>query len=58
MTKIALARQLGVWRASLYYVSKELPKDWALKTRIEGVLRSQPSYGYPRVAQALGVNEK
>lgn len=57
-TKAALARQLGVSRASLYYVSKQLPKDWALKTEIELVLHDQPSYGYPRVAQALGVNKK
>lgn len=57
-TKAALARSLGVSRASLYYVSKQLPKDWALKTEIELVLRDQPSYGYPRVAQALRVNKK
>lgn len=57
-TKAALARQLGVSRASLYYVSKQLPKDWALKTEIELVLHDQPSYGYPRVAQALHVNKK
>lgn len=58
ITKAALARKLGISRASLYYVSKQLPKDWALKTRIEGLLAEQPSYGSPRVAEALGVNEK
>jgi len=57
-TKAALAKELGVSRASLYYVSKQLPKDWALKTQIELVLRDQPSYGYPRVAQALHANKK
>lgn len=57
-TKAALARRLGVSRASLYYVSKQLPKDWALKTDIETVLHDQPSYGYPRVAAALHVNKK
>ena len=58
VNKAALARQLGISRASLYYVSKQLPKDWALKTRIEALLAEQPSYGSPRVAEALGVNEK
>lgn len=58
VTKAALARQLGVSRASLYYVSKQLPKDWALKARIEELLAEYPGYGYPRVATALRVNEK
>lgn len=58
VTKAALARQLGISRASLYYVSKQLPKDRALKTRIEQLLAEQPSYGSPRVAESLRVNEK
>jgi transposase InsO family protein len=58
VTKTALARQLGISRASLYYVSKQFPKDWALKTRIEALLTEHPGYGYPRVAAALRVNEK
>lgn len=57
-TKAALAKQLGITRASLYYASKQLPKDWALKNRIEELLHEQPSYGSPRVATALKVNEK
>lgn len=57
-TKAALARQLGVSRASLYYVSKQFPKDWALKASIEELLSEHPGYGYPRVARALGVNRK
>jgi putative transposase len=58
MTKAVLARRLGVSRASLYYVSKRMPKDWELKTRIEAVLVEHPGYGYPRVAIALRVNKK
>jgi transposase InsO family protein len=58
VTKAALARQLGISRASLYYVSKQLPKDWALKKRIEELLAEHPSYGYPRIATALRVNRK
>lgn len=58
VTKAALARQLGISRASLYYASKQLPKDWALKARIEELLALHPGYGYPRVATALRVNEK
>ena len=57
-TKTALARSLGVSRASLYYVSKQLPKDWALKTQIEVVLGKHPSYGSPRVAEELKINRK
>ncbi len=57
-TKAALAKQLGISRASLYYVSKQLPKDWELKNRIEEVLAAHPDYGSPRVGAALHVNEK
>ena len=57
-TKAALAKQMGISRASLYYVSRQLPKDWSLKNRIEEVLREHPGYGSPRVAPALGVNVK
>jgi transposase InsO family protein len=57
-TRRDVAKQLGVSVASLYYVSRQLPKDWELKTRIEAVLAEHPSYGYPRVALALGVNKK
>ena len=46
---------MGISRASLYYVSRQLPKDWSLKNRIEEVLREHPGYGSPRVAPALGV---
>ena len=57
-TKRELAKELGISRSSLYYVSKLLPKDWTLKAKIEMVLRDRPSYGYRRVAQALRRNKK
>lgn len=56
--KTLLAKQLGVSRASLYYVPKRPAKDWALKTAMENVLREHPSYGHRRLAIALGANKK
>ncbi len=58
MSKSALARSLGVCRASLYYVSRKEKGDWTLKSRIEAVLREHPSYGSRRLAQALRLNRK
>lgn len=49
---------MGVSRASLYYVSRQDRKDWALKVRMEEELHRHPSYGSRRLAQALGVNRK
>jgi putative transposase len=57
-TKALLAKKLGISRASLYYVSKQMPKDWALKKDIEKVLKEHPGYGSPRIALSLGINEK
>lgn len=57
-TKKALAAAFGISRASLYYVSKQIKKDWELKSQIESVLQEHPSYGYPRVAIALRINKK
>ena len=54
----ALARAMGVSRASLYYVPKLDAKDWALKVRIEEELQRHPSYGSRRLADALSVNRK
>lgn len=44
---------MGISRASLYYHQKKPDKDWALKIRIEEVLRERHSYGSRRLAQAL-----
>lgn len=53
-----LAARLGISRSSLYYASKQLPKDWALKNDIEKVMAAHPAYGSPRIAQELGRNRK
>lgn len=57
-TKSALSRRLGISRASLYYVSKKIKKDWILKNQIEVVLKEHPSYGSPRIALSLKINRK
>lgn len=57
-TKTALARELGVSRSSLYYRPRLPDKDWILKTKIEEVLRTHPSYGHKRLAIALATNKK
>lgn len=54
----AKARLLGISRSSLWYEKKQGGKDWALKVRIEEVLRVFPSYGYRRVALHLKENKK
>lgn len=56
--KKELARKQGISRSSLYYQPKMPSKDWHLKNRIEMVLKENPSYGYRRIAIALGVNHK
>jgi putative transposase len=58
MSKAALARSLGIARASLYYVSRMEKKDWATKTRMEEVLREHPSYGSRRLRQALRIGRE
>lgn len=57
-TKAALAKTLGISRASLYYASRQMPKDWDLKEKIVAVLREHPSYGFRRVAMELRINKK
>lgn len=56
--KTELARELGVSRASLYYRPKMPEKDEELRRQIEAVMTLHPGYGSPRVAIALGINEK
>jgi putative transposase len=54
----AFAGAVGLSKSAFYYVSRQAPKDWAVKVRIEELLREQPGYGYRRVAIALRVNKK
>ncbi|MCB0320113.1 MAG: IS3 family transposase [Bdellovibrionales bacterium] len=57
-SKSRLAQELGVSRSSLYYQRKMPAKDEALRREIEAVMEENPGYGSPRVAIALGINEK
>ena len=57
-SKSRLAQELGVSRSSLYYKRKMPAKDGALRREIEAVMAENPGYGSPRVAIALGINEK
>ncbi|MBI3887863.1 IS3 family transposase [Candidatus Microgenomates bacterium] len=58
LTKTKIAEDLGVSRQSLYYKSKQKAKDEQLKGVILGILAIHRSYGYRRVAIALGINKK
>jgi len=57
-TKTALAKELGVSRASLYYKPKKPPSDEALRAKITAVMEEHPAYGHRRVATALDMNNK
>lgn len=57
-TKTALAKELGISRASLYYKPKKPPCDEEDKNKIIAVMAEHPAYGSRRVAIALGVNRK
>lgn len=56
--KTALAAALGVSRSHLYYISRKDKDDWALKVKIEEVLRDNHSYGSRRIGYALKLNRK
>jgi len=58
LTKTALARKLGVSRASLYYKPKKPPEDEEDKNKILAVMADHPAYGARRVGIALGMNRK
>ena len=58
MSKTALARSLGICRASLYYVPRMEKKDWATKIRMEEVLREHPSDGSRRLRLALAISRE
>lgn len=58
VTKTRIAADLGISRQSLYYKSKKQPKDELLKEQILQTLSVHKSYGYRRVALALGINKK
>jgi hypothetical protein len=53
-----LLSTLGISRSASYYKPKQPVNDWALKQRIEEVLREHPSYGHRRIALELRMNKK
>lgn len=57
-SKMALARQLGISRQSLYYQPKLPGKDLLLKTKIETVIEGNKAYGHKRIADELGMSRK
>lgn len=57
-SKKALARKLGISRASLYYKSKMKIRDQCLKEQILSSLSEHPSYGHKRLAIHLRRNKK
>lgn len=57
-SKTAMAKELGVSRASLYYLPKLPAKDQQLKTAIEAVMAEHRAYGHKRIAIALNINKK
>lgn len=54
----SLRKAVNLSRSSLYYHPKQPDKDWALKQRIEEILREYPAYGHKRLALALRRNKK
>lgn len=57
-TKAALAKELGISRASLYYKPKKPVSDEELKQKIIAVMDEHQAYGHRRIAWALGINKK
>ena len=57
-SKTALARKLGVSRASLYYKPKKPRADEGLRDAILALRDEHPCYGHRRMALFLGVNKK
>jgi transposase InsO family protein len=58
VSKTALAKSLGVSRASLYYVHKMEKKDWELKIRMEAALHEHPGYGSRSMRDALNIGRE
>jgi putative transposase len=58
ITKTALAKELNISLASLYYKPRQFNKDWQLKILLEQSLSKYPSYGHKRLAILLKINKK
>jgi len=58
LTKTELAKQMGISRASLYYIHRRPLVDEEIKHQIESVLSDHPAYGHKRIALELKLNKK
>jgi len=57
-SKVALAKELGIARSSLYYHLKKPAADEEFKDQILAVMNEHPAYGHKRIAIALQRNKK
>ena len=57
-SKKELAKELGIFRQSLYYKPKLPEKDLRLKAEIERVMAKHKAYGHKRLAIELKINKK
>lgn len=58
ISKLELAKVLGLSVSSLYYVPKRPAIDEEVKRQIESVMAEHPSYGHKRIAMSLKLNKK
>jgi transposase InsO family protein len=58
LSKVSLAKELGVTRSLLYYTPKLPARDEEVNIQIEAVLKENPEYGHKRIAIALKLNKK
>jgi len=58
ITKIEIARKLGISRGMLYYQHKQPLIDEEIKHQIETVLAEHKAYGHKRIAPELKMNKK
>lgn len=58
LSKIELARSLGISISSLYYQPKRPAIDEEVRRQIESVQTDHPAYGHKRIALALKLNKK
>ena len=58
ISKLELAKSLGLSVSSLYYIPKRPAIDEEVKRQIESVMADHPAYGHKRIALALKFNKK
>lgn len=58
ISKLDLAKSLGLSVSSLYYQPKRPAIDEEVKMQVESVMADHPAYGHKRIALALKLNKK